>query len=249
MSQAGGEHEAVAGDAVSLVLPRPAGVMGSERLVLGLDQPVVERRPPALHDAAGAARHAASAGARALRACRPSGRGRRSASSSYASTTSSIVPRVARVGITEPSSVCAELLHPRTRRVGVRAEGAGPQRVDVNAVAHLGEVHVLPRRLDPADNGDDTRSRPRRSRRRGGCASTGARCGRRGRRSRRPRAGRSRGGPRRRASRRRAVPFGHAMSMPKWKPLCIPFAVIPMRGSPKKPRTGCWWWNGATGQP
>ena len=45
------------------------------------------------------------------------------------------------------------------------------------------------------------------------------------------------------------VPFGHAMSMPKWKPLCIPFGVIPMRGSPKNPRTGCWRWNGLTGQP
>ncbi len=45
------------------------------------------------------------------------------------------------------------------------------------------------------------------------------------------------------------VPFGHAMSMPKWKLLCIPFGVIPMRGSPKNPRTGCWRWNGLTGQP
>ena len=39
------------------------------------------------------------------------------------------------------------------------------------------------------------------------------------------------------------------MSMPKWKLLCIPFGVIPMRGSPKNPRTGCWRWNGLTGQP
>ena len=42
---------------------------------------------------------------------------------------------------------------------------------------------------------------------------------------------------------------GTQMSMPKWKLLCMPFGVIPMRGSPKNPRTGCWRWNGLTGQP
>ena len=45
------------------------------------------------------------------------------------------------------------------------------------------------------------------------------------------------------------VPFGHEMSMPKWKPLCMPFGVIPIRGSPKNPRTGCWRSKGFTGQP
>lgn len=37
--------------------------------------------------------------------------------------------------------------------------------------------------------------------------------------------------------------------MPKWKVCVIPFGVGPMRGSPKKPRTGCWEKNGLTGQP
>ena len=33
------------------------------------------------------------------------------------------------------------------------------------------------------------------------------------------------------------------------KPLCMPFGVIPIRGSPKDPRTGCRRSKGFTGQP
>ena len=110
----------------SLVLARPAGVLRCKAVVLGLHEPVVDRRPPALDDAAaprrdapaqergrhGLAAPAAGDGDRGLVEClddelhRPSGRAGRD----HGSTGRGVEP-----------------LDRRARGIRERAEGAGPR--------------------------------------------------------------------------------------------------------------------------
>ena len=79
------------------------------------------------------------------------GAGADSAGGSKALTTRSTTPRTARVLVSTPARskrICLTTGQVRSMYGPIRA---GPERVDVRAAAHLGEVDMPPARLDPAD--------------------------------------------------------------------------------------------------
>src|SRR4029079_12474676 len=126
----GSEDEAVAAGAVALVLPRPARVLGRERIVDGLDAAMVDRRPPALDDAAVAGRYAPAQERGGDGLAAPTSRdGSRRLVVRFDDELDRASGRAGRDHRAVERR--AERLDPGACRVGVRAEGPGPQRVDV----------------------------------------------------------------------------------------------------------------------